>query len=207
MYSCIYYIKNYNENDKKRTFVYILDCTIGILIDILYITASKRYPNVKKSKDNLERLTKIWYDKLKDEGFEDIEWFNPKQSGGQNTPYLKDSALNYKRRYNEFTAKHYQIMQNFCTFATFPSKKHRYIIEFYTEGITFREIIKKMRKLGYGWTTYRKGVVKKPNLSLFSLHHLIKKYILLAYQFNTQNVNGLDYNPLVGDQHVPLKLK
>lgn len=146
------------------------------------------------SKD-LIKQTAIWYKKLKDSGFEDIEWTSKHSIYGQNTPYLKDSALNYKKKYNEFTATHFRICQNYLTHTTKLSKSHRFIFQMYTDGSTFREIISATYKKGWNKpvpSTRKHGKRKTmPRWSLFSLHHLIHKLVIEAYDWNKKDVEGL----------------
>lgn len=143
------------------------------------------------SKKELYKLQKQWYKKLKHSGFEDIEWINGKYVNGMDSPFMKDTAFKYKKKYNENTAQHYRLMRNFASNFSFTTKKDYLIFEMYADGIPFRDIIKKMRQLGYGFTTYEPGKPKKPNLSLFTLHHLLKGYIKLAYEWNRTDSEGL----------------
>lgn len=140
------------------------------------------------SKKELLKQTQLWYAKLERSGFKDIEWTNGRNVNGQDSPYLKDSAFNFKKKYNEFTAQHYRLMQNYATHATKMSKKEKFIFELYANGDTFREILKKCKIKG-GWYAYDNN--GKPNLSLFSLHHILKRLIKDAYEWNRTDSEGL----------------
>jgi hypothetical protein len=158
----------------------------GTIFDTLPITHLRGCTVIDKKR--LLKETEIWYARLKREGFQDIE-FNSKTSiYGQDARYLYNSAFTFKHRYNEHTAEHFRLVQNYCTNAPNILKKHRFILELYCSGCTFREILTKCRVKG-GWYAYNsKG---KRNLSLFSIHTIIKKQIQLAYEWNKTDYEGL----------------
>lgn len=63
------------------------------------------------------KLQSEWYDKLKKEGFDDIEWFDPKTGIGQGSPYLKTKGsvtqAAIERNHTQALAQHYRICRNF----------------------------------------------------------------------------------------------
>lgn len=143
-------------------------------------------PQMKR--DDLIKLTNLWYKKLEDSGFDDIEFYNKRTGYGQDSRYTKDLALSYKWRYNEFTAQHYRLCENFLSHYDFPNKKDKFIFSLYTAGLTFREIIAKCKKKGGSYAYNHK---KKPNISLFSLHHKLKRYIALCHKWNLEHPDGI----------------
>lgn len=142
----------------------------------------------KPNKRLLAKETTKWYKKLQSEGFSDIEWFDTSTGYGQNTPYLKHGAARILQKYSTETAQHYQICSQFAESNRFDRCRDKFCFKLYCEGITFREIIKRARRKGTDYYYDRDG---KQILSLFSLHHLIKKYIKRAYDWNKTSPEGL----------------
>jgi hypothetical protein len=63
------------------------------------------------------KLQSEWYDKLKDEGFEDIEYFSGRSAHSLDTPYLgtkrQPTSGSLRRRYSSQTSNHYRMCRNF----------------------------------------------------------------------------------------------
>ncbi len=140
-----------------------------------------------KRKDFI-KLQNEWYAKAAKSGFTDIEWYDPKTGLGQNADYMKRNSFQLAYNYKETTAQHYRICQNFLTNASLFRKKDRKIFQLYTDGLTFREILKHLRDLGGGYAYGWKG---KKSISLYSLHKIIKRYIRYAYAWNRVSAEGL----------------
>lgn len=147
--------------------------------------------NDRLNKSKIRDLTNKWYAKLKKSGFEDIEFYDSNTGYGQNADYLKNSAAKLASKYRPETAQHYRICSNFAAHYTFPNAKIKFIFSLYAEGVTFREIIKQTKAHKYSWVYKSKG---KPKLSLFTLHHMLKKYIKLAYEWNSTHPEGIMLN-------------
>jgi hypothetical protein len=144
--------------------------------------------NDRLNKSKIRDLTNKWYDKLKKSGFEDIEFYDSNTGYGQNADYLKHSAAKMTAKYSTETAQHYRICTNFTTHYQFPNKKHKFIFNEYCNGTTFREILRRTKAKNKDWVIKRNG---RPRLSLFSLHHLLKRYIKLAYDWNKTHPEGI----------------
>jgi hypothetical protein len=140
------------------------------------------------NRKDLSKLTVKWYKKLKRSGFEDIEWLDVRTGYGQNTPYLKDSAMILGGRYSKETETHYRVCQNFCTHHIFTTKKAQFIFQEYTKGITFREILHRCKRKGGHYAYNRDGSY---NISLFTIHHTVQNYIKLAYEWNKTDPEGI----------------
>ncbi len=93
-----------------------------------------------------KQAQKKWYDKLKKEGFEDIEWINHETGYGQNTPWIK----NYKKTVNEKKMHehndYYSKCSYFLHYGKFKSRLHKKIWEFYCEGLSYRNMVKRLKK-------------------------------------------------------------
>ena len=87
----------------------------------------------KKFYQNSEfrELQTEWYDKLKEEGFDDLEWFDPKTGMGLGTPYLKNSTSitpgELCRKYHPELDNHYRLCRNFLAHGPFyPNLEEKY---------------------------------------------------------------------------------
>lgn len=93
--------------------------------------------------DDLKVLKKIWYKKLKDSGFQDIEDINSPRE------LLKTWHSNYfMRKYtpDEFEAKasYYRRCSHFLYDYSFDSDRERLVWELHSEGLSFRDIAKRL---------------------------------------------------------------
>lgn len=146
-------------------------------------------------KQKLLKLQRQWYDILELKGFKDIEWTKGQGLNSMNSPLMKDTAFRYKKKYNEHTAQHYRLMQNFATNFQFKRKMDQFIFNLYCDGIPFREIVHKVYRAG--WNQYIPKTKRNPKpkyiskISLFTLHHILKKYIKLAYEWNRTHPEGM----------------
>jgi len=91
----------------------------------------------------LKALQKIWYKKLKDDGFVDIEEFHE-------NPFLKNSESTYFfRRYTpeEYAEKeeYYSCARRFLYRYSFETKLDREVWHLHSEGIGYREIADRLR--------------------------------------------------------------
>jgi hypothetical protein len=142
-----------------------------------------------KKKQTKAELISLWYKKLKQSGFEDLEWLDNKTGLGQNTPHLKRSSARILQKYSAETAQHYNICSQYRQYHTFKCRRDEFCIDLYIQGIPYREIIKRARVKGTNYYYDYKG---RQQLSLFSLHGIIKKYIIAAYDWNKNSPDGLN---------------
>lgn len=77
----------------------------------------------KLPKKEFIKLKKEWYDKLKEDGFKDLEWFDPKTGLGQGSPYLKNDKIPttgaLRKNYSPELPQHYRLCQNFLSYGPF----------------------------------------------------------------------------------------
>lgn len=148
------------------------------------------YVRTKRS-NKLTELTAEWYQRLKREGFQDIEWYDEYTGYGQNSDFLKQDSRQSAQSFKPETLEYYRIITNFTTHYKFKSRKHAFIMQKYAEGMPYRKILTATRLECYDWVIKRNG---RPRLSLFTLHGMIHKYIKLAYEWNKTDPEGLDYD-------------
>lgn len=99
-------------------------------------------------KEELEKTKKIWYKKLKDEGFEDIE-------PHENT--LKSWSYKFAdRNVDEITAKqvYYRMANHFLNDHQFNSILEKVIWEYHANGIAVRDIASQLSKAKVTKTSY-----------------------------------------------------
>lgn len=95
----------------------------------------KLYKRPSKSKPTLKQLKKQWYNKLKDDGFDDIEYAGGTMQVGHPRgiaiwdPFLRELTLDY-----------YGMCTDFLNEYKFKNNLERAIWEYYTNGLSHREI-------------------------------------------------------------------
>lgn len=99
--------------------------------------------------EDLKALQKLWYEKLKSEGFDDIE----------DGPYLKEWDSFYFQTRHEpqsFSLKHeyYYLAEHFLTSFEFKSEIEKEIWRLHSEGLGFRDISKAIKRLVAAHTPY-----------------------------------------------------
>lgn len=123
-------------------------------------------PKSKKPQPSLKELQKIWYKKLADEGFEDIEW------GGPETRFLTwtpkpDSAedLASKQTY-------YRLCERYLLNYKSLRGKERFIWKMHSQGATYDEIL----------LAYNK--VYKPKVSVYTIYYRVQEIFKKAKKWN-----------------------
>lgn len=70
-------------------------------------------------------LQNEWYEKLKKDGFEDIEFYNPKTGQGHNSPYMRTRNSPHARQlaqnYSPQLLQHFRLCQNYLAHGPFYS--------------------------------------------------------------------------------------
>lgn len=111
----------------------------------------------KRMDPSFIKLQNEWYEKLKDEGFRDIEYVCPLT--GRDHAMLKDTQVNLKKRIavsgTEHVLTHYNMVQSFLTnysnwFRLVEKKKEnrhrlRFIMQRYVEGVSYRQICREYK--------------------------------------------------------------
>lgn len=72
---------------------------------------SKKFFETKQFK----KVQREWYSKLKESGFDDLEWFNPKTGFGQNSDYLKKTVFFDRKRLGKDrgTSAFFRLLRHF----------------------------------------------------------------------------------------------
>lgn len=155
----------------------------------------------KKSKE-FTKLQNEWYAKLKDEGFNDLE-YTCKTSGavdigmfkgGENEAYVKKQY----RLQSSQTLHFYNLLSNFLTHnqsygildidnGEASDIRNRYICQAYVEGKSYRQIIKLWNKTYY----LSKG------FSTIVVFAVVNKFIKEAKAWNKESPEGLEYKDLL----------
>lgn len=95
------------------------------------------------------KLQNEWYDKLTQAAFQDLEWFDKKTAQGQNSPFLKHSLSNFKHIYDPQVQLHFENCRHFLSHGKFPTKLHKFIFSLYCDGISYRNMLPKIRSRGF----------------------------------------------------------
>jgi len=89
-----------------------------------------------------KKIQAKWYKRLESDGFEDLEWNHP---GGQNSAYLKKPLHNVRKNYCEGSVEHYRRARIHLAHAKFNNEMHKFIWTCYTDGQSYRTIIKSIQ--------------------------------------------------------------
>lgn len=94
----------------------------------------------KPKKTEYERVRDVWYKKLADDGFNDIElvWFGGR--GTSRSEQWKDPDL------RQATVDYYCMAQHFLNEYEFDTEVEKIMWEYYSNGLSFREIAKVLNK-------------------------------------------------------------
>ncbi len=141
-------------------------------------------------------LQKHWYDKLKAEGFDDIEWTDHKSGIGQNSDYLKRADQQRIQHVKPNTYEYFRLCTNYFTNCTrWKSNYHRTSWKLYCEGATYRQI------LDFCNAKY------KQKRTLFYMHYIIKQLEAKCMVWNERSKYGM-LNPAEQDfvvDDIPIK--
>lgn len=155
------------------------------------MSSSNKYGGLSKAE--YIALYNKWYSKLKKSGFEDIEWYDKKRAKGQNSDFLIDQSSKIRASYRQSIAEHYRLCRNFLTHYKFRDRKEKLIFKLYTDGTTYRSILKILKekdlrsKRNYYYFT-KSG---KVGMSLFKLSRsYIPRLIKICHEWNVTNKKG-----------------
>jgi hypothetical protein len=146
-------------------------------------------------------LQKEWYDKLADDGFEDIEWIDHKTGKGQNSRFLKNSSHHCQLSNKILSAetlssskrfKYYRIASHFLhNYNKFndlddcaASKRYQLsktLWEMHTDGATYRKISRSLRELTGESKLY----------SVYWVYYRIRKLQKIMIDWNGNDPKGL----------------
>ncbi len=115
--------------------------------------------------NELEKLQKIWYKKLKDEGFQDIEDSTHAQYNNMSLKLINRTAPNVDgltEIQQEMIREYYTRCRHFLNDHQFESDLDKTIWEHYSEGVSVRKISDKLKT---------NGIVKKKT----AVHQVVKR--------------------------------
>lgn len=116
---------------------------------------------VKSSKTDLKSLQDIWYKKLKDSGFKDIEHADgtSKHAKPQSNKWLDPDQ-------RQVVLDYYCMAYHFLNSHAFDSELHKVMWEYYSEGLSMRAIA----------TAINSVFPKRRRISKDKVHRIINKY-------------------------------
>lgn len=95
-----------------------------------------------RKKLNFEETKRLWYKKLKDSGFKDIEYNDVNENG----PLMKSGPQSVKNTKNEIlrdaVESYYRMCYHFLNWYDFENDTEKVIWEYHTEGLSVRKIVK-----------------------------------------------------------------
>jgi hypothetical protein len=136
------------------------------------------------NQNDYPKLKKIWYKKLKDSGFNDIETPSGDLKGGSlNWRFNSAFAVRYSHASRQ---EYYYLANQFLESHNFESELHRTIWTYHTEGTSTRDIAKILKDAGIGKFYKRlknKSNVTRP-LSAQAIWLVIDKYSKIFKKLN-----------------------
>lgn len=153
-------------------------------------------PEPKIGTPAFAKLQALWYQKLVNQGFEDIEWTDVKSGRGQDGPHLRGSFRASDAFRAEKTALYFRLWENWYTFNQhkIPLKKDRFIIESFKDGRSYRWISQQLIIRAY----YVRS-------SLFSVFTRLKHFKQQVIEFNKTSPDGLLYEGDVSESAYQVK--
>lgn len=118
----------------------------------------------------LTALQKLWYRRLKEEGFADIEVMD--SLGSMDSPMMVQTASSIGARFDSSVEEYYRLARLFLHDAEFESELERHCWQLHSEGIAYREISLSLPAAGFH--PYK----------LFFVQKLIRKTRGRMYEFN-----------------------
>lgn len=159
---------------------------------------SAHYLPPRTSWEQYNKLRKIWYDKLQNEGHPDIEQFLESGKGQASTLFKKGSAGSVSGSsrtiadsYSSFTAEYFRLASIFNEHADFNSifgpkaALYRYIWNLHANGEPYRAIARISHT-----DAYKKLKLSRGNHSVFWSHWNIKHIIVEMYQWHRTHEDG-----------------
>lgn len=108
-------------------------------------------PKQYTSKEFLS-LQKVWYNKLKGSGFQDIERMHPQLgslTSHKVSMYITQDYISKCFMKDPSVEEYYRLARHYLTHGSFSSSLDKRIFELFSEGHTGREIIKIVNREGY----------------------------------------------------------
>lgn len=143
---------------------------------------TKQPPNKPKPPQTLHELQRIWYNKLKDTGFKDLEAFS--NTGEALTDRLQVASLHrIAQNYDVFQETYYRRITNYLTHNPHwagPHKVRAAVAKLYATGLSYRKITPLLRAQGM-------------KLSIWSVHKIVKLLEHKATTWNRVHPEGLDF--------------
>lgn len=95
----------------------------------------------------LLKLQRLWYKRLKAEGFADIESMDA--DGSMDSPMMSRTASGLAYRYDESVEEYYRLARHFLYQGAFESDIAKHCWELHAEGSSYREIVKSLPQNGF----------------------------------------------------------
>lgn len=127
------------------------------------------------------KLQAKWYAKAAAKGFKDIERFHP--ITGEPLEYISGQSLRtIADGFNPLRETYFRRIRNFVTHNPRWGKTYvtRKIADFHAEGVSYRDMIKKLAKKGH-------------KMSIYKIFYWVRKLEKAAFKWNKTHPEGLDF--------------
>lgn len=128
-----------------------------------------------------------WYAKLEKKDFRDVE--HTLASADDSTRYMQNGSLSaIAKRYNPETLHYYRRWSAYLAHCkhNIKSKQEQKVLQLYSDGESYRDISYALKP------QYKEGV------SIYSIHHVIMKWLPVVVRWNKVSQHGLDFEADIG---------
>lgn len=167
-------------------------------------TLARRKKITDMNSPEFHELRQKWYDKLKEKGFDDLEWVGPngEDSGLLRTKAIAHLAIKIREGRSIQSYHFYSVLRNFCTHNpawTGGTEAWKMTVgKLYSEGVSFRKMIKLQEQGKLNITSKR--------LTLPVIHEAVKEFVEKAFKWNNANLGpdglGVEIGSLETSPHV-----
>lgn len=130
----------------------------------------------------LEEARRIWYLKLRQSGFRDLETSGLKPWRIHDGPLMGNSLQTIARMYQPETELFYRRVTHYLTHNPDPMRDATLnkVCKMFGEGISYREITRRIRAKG-------------GRMNIHKVHHIVRRLLEAVKTWNKINPNGVDF--------------
>lgn len=130
----------------------------------------------------LEEARRIWYLKLRQSGFRDLETSGLKPWRIHDGPLMGNSLQTIARMYQPETELFYRRVTHYLTHNPDPMRDATLnrVCKMFAEGVSYREITRRIRAKG-------------GRMNIHKVHHIVRRLLEAVKTWNRTNPNGVDF--------------
>lgn len=106
---------------------------------------------LSEKEQEFAELQSKWYAKLAENGFEDQEWVDHKTGFGHDAPFRKKTSCQIRKKYDPAVEEHFRRCRVFLEHGQIKPLSIKRLFEWYTEGLSTRQIATKIKEQRATW--------------------------------------------------------